>query len=164
MTGPPPTKRSRSAPSPNSILDRQALTRALDEAGIAVKGNQIDGFYQCLHREHYPPLDVFVKNYYLNEARADVYDPTPIKNNVSRKKNKNRVQLCKPFLKFLEDPHNGFVTVSSVVDSARTSQDGTTTKLAVRLHDGHLVESVLMRYVSKDGSRASLCVSSQVGT
>ena len=49
------------------------------------------------------------------------------------------------------------------MDDARTSADGTTTKLAVKLHDGHLVESVLMRYITKGGNRASLCVSSQVG-
>ena len=172
MTGPipaataspsPPTKRSRKAPSPNSVLDRPAFVKALDEAGIVVKANQIDGFYQGLHREHYPPLGDFVEMYYRNEARVDVYDPTPQKNMVSRKKNKNRVQLSRVFLDFLADPNNGFVTVTSTVDSAKTSKDGSTTKLAVRLHDGHLVESVLMRYVSKDGSRASLCVSSQVG-
>lgn len=163
MTGPPQPKRFRKPPNPNSVLDRQALIDALDKKGIVLKSKQIDGFYQCLHRQHYPDLPTFVDNYYRNEAKLDVPDPTPIKNKVSRKKNRNRVQLSKVFLNFLKDKDNGFVTISSTVDTAKTSKDCSTTKLAIRLHDGHLVESVLMRYVSKDGCRASLCVSSQVG-
>jgi adenine C2-methylase RlmN of 23S rRNA A2503 and tRNA A37 len=56
-----------------------------------------------------------------------------------------------------------------------TSADESTTKLAIQLHDGQLIESVLMRYGPSNSSnsssssnvegnnRASLCVSSQVG-
>jgi sorting nexin-8 len=162
MTAP---RRSRSPPSPDSILDRKALERALDAANIPLKKQHVDAFYQSLHRQHYPSLQEFVETYYCNEAKRDLKDPLlfPLKNNVSKKKNRNKLQLPKTLLDFLKDPNNGFVTVTSTVDQARTSADGTTTKLAVRLHDGHLVESVLMRYVTKDGSRVSLCVSSQVG-
>ncbi|EED91285.1 hypothetical protein THAPSDRAFT_34735, partial [Thalassiosira pseudonana CCMP1335] len=53
-----------------------------------------------------------------------------------------------------------FATLTSKVQSYRTSKDGSTTKIAVELQDGHVVESVLMRHA---GSRATLCVSSQVG-
>jgi sorting nexin-8 len=159
------SRRSRDPPSPNSILDRQALIRALDERNISLKSQHIDAFYQSLHRQHYPPLDKFVETYYLNEAKLSLDDaPTlPLKNKLSRKKNRNKLQLPKVLLDFIKDPNNGFVTITSTVDDARTSADGTTTKLAVKLHDGHLVESVLMRYITKGGSRASLCVSSQVG-
>ena len=158
------SRRSRDPPSPNSILDRKALEKALDAANIALKKRHIDSFYQGLHRQHYPPLGEFVETYYRNESKQNLpVPPLPLKNNVSNKKNRNKLQLPKALLDFLKDPDNGFVTLTSTVDDARTSADGATTKLAVKLHDGHLVESVLMRYVSKDGSRASLCVSSQVG-
>jgi len=157
------SKRSRSLPSPNSILDRPALLKALDEQGIALKLIQIEGLYQALHREHYPPLDKFVEKYYLNEAGEDTSDDMPLKNAVGKKKNRNKMQLNKQLLDFLKDPDNGFITICSKVEFASTSKDGSTTKLAVRLHDDHLVETVLMRYIRKDGGRASLCVSSQVG-
>ncbi|KAI2503985.1 hypothetical protein MHU86_10482 [Fragilaria crotonensis] len=88
---------------------------------------------------------------------------TPIKNQITKRKNRNLIQLSRQLLDFLKDPDNGFVTITSKVDLAVLSKDGATTKLAVRLHDDHLVESVLMRYINKDGGRASLCVSSQVG-
>jgi adenine C2-methylase RlmN of 23S rRNA A2503 and tRNA A37 len=157
------SKRLRSPPSPNSILDRPALSRALDDRGISLKAQQITGFYQALHRQHYPDLDTFVENYHRNEAREEQTDFRPLVNDISRKKNRNPTQLNRFLLEFLKDPNNGFVTMTTKVDLARLSKDGTTTKLAVRLHDGHVVESVLMRYKNKSGCRASLCVSSQVG-
>jgi adenine C2-methylase RlmN of 23S rRNA A2503 and tRNA A37 len=45
------------------------------------------------------------------------------------------------------------------VVKAVTCQDETTTKLLIRLQDGHLVETVVMRY----SHRSTVCVSSQVG-
>lgn len=161
----PKSKRSRSAPSPNSILDRPALMKALDERGIVLKSNQISGFYQALHRQHYPELDVFVENYYRHEAFRDNEEEEKAEKpkQINRKKNKNRMQISKQLLEFLKDPNNGFVTMTTKIDLALLSKDKSTTKLAVRLHDDHVVESVLMRYVTKDGCRASLCVSSQVG-
>ncbi len=45
------------------------------------------------------------------------------------------------------------------VVKAVTCQDESTTKLLVRLQDGHLVETVVMRY----SHRATVCISSQVG-
>ena len=184
------TSRGRKAPYPNSILDRRVLQQALDERGIVVKPMHIEGFYQALHRQHYPDLPVFVeqferfnrlaeqnkrssneetveqadeKKYRGDYYSSDLPTPAPLKNAVSRKKNRNRVQLPKALLKFLKEPDNGLVTVTSKVAVERTSADGSTTKLAIQLHDGQQVESVLMRYVSHDGSRASLCVSSQCG-
>ena len=161
----PKSKRSRKAPFPNSILDRPALLKALDDRGISLKAKQIEGFYQALHRQHYPELDKFVENYYRHEAKDNrtIDDSTPIKNQITSRKNRNLIQLSKQLLDFLKDPDNGFVTITSKVDLAVLSRDGSTTKLAVRLHDDHVVESVLMRYMNKDGGRASLCVSSQVG-
>ena len=94
---------------------------------------------------------------------AAAFTPAPLKNAVSRKKNRNRMQLPRVLIDFLREPDNGLVTVTSRVAVEQTSGDASTTKLAVQLHDGQLVESVLMRYVSHDGSRASLCVSSQCG-
>ena len=195
-TAKPRASRGRRAPFPNSILDRRVLQQALEERGIDVKPMHIEGFYQALHRQHYPDLPVFVEQYERYEREAmertsDVASHTtssistnnnqnnnpnnsnvytsdlpvaaPLKNAVSRKKNRNRVQLPNKLLNFLKDPNNGLVTVTSKVAVERTSGDGSTTKLAVQLHDGQQVESVLMRYISHDGSRASLCVSSQCG-
>lgn len=47
---------------------------------------------------------------------------------------------------------------SGQIDKHQTSADGTE-KLLTRLHDGHAIESVLLR----DGHRRTICVSSQVG-
>jgi adenine C2-methylase RlmN of 23S rRNA A2503 and tRNA A37 len=165
-------KRSRKAPSPNSILDRKAFEQALDDRGLEIKAMHIDTFYQALHRQHYPDLSEFVDNYYqfekeangrLSQTNANAITSRPLKNNVSSRKNRNKAQLPRKLLEFLKDPKNGFVTVTSKVALRKTSGDETTTKLAIQLHDGLLIESVLMRYISKDGSRASLCVSSQCG-
>ena len=177
--------RGRQAPFPNSILDRRVLLQALDEHGLTVKPIHIEGFYQALHRQHYPDLPDFVEQFerfnteaahrkssdtntvtsgiQSNTGNISLSSPAPIKNAVSRRKNRNRIQLPKVLLDFLKDPNNGLVTVTSKVAVEKTSADATTTKVAVQLHDGQMVESVLMRYVSHDGSRASLCVSSQCG-
>ncbi|CAB9508659.1 RNA methyltransferase RlmN [Seminavis robusta] len=178
----PKKGRGRPAPSPRSILDRQALLQALDERDIVVKQEHITGFYQSLHRHHYPPLTNFVEQYYHNEklaagnnvskkenATITEQPQLPLKNAITTRKNRNRINLPKLFLQFLADPANGFVTVTSQVAKVMTSGDGSTTKLAVQLHDGQLVESVLMRYGARQenkilkSGRASLCVSSQVG-
>jgi len=52
-------KQRRKGPYPYSVLDRNALTESLEEAGISLKRVHLDGFYQSLHRQHYPPLDKF---------------------------------------------------------------------------------------------------------
>ena len=178
------SSRGRKEPYPNSILDRRVLQRALDDRGLNIKPMHIEGFYQALHRQHYPDLPEFVEQYekYNEEAEnrkhgngyeqqpftdnhyaSDLARPAPLKNALSRKKNKNRIQLPNTLLNFLKDPQNGLVTVTSKVAVEKTSGDGSTTKLAIQLHDGQQVESVLMRYISHGGSRASLCVSSQCG-
>lgn len=167
MTAPIPSssKRSRSPPFPNSILDQNAFLGALEDRKIFLKPTQIDTFYQSLHRQHYPELPVFVDNYYKHEQGLSLEDSeiSPLKNKVSKSKNRNKKQLNKLLLDFLKDPNNGFATVTSTIDCAKQSSDQTTTKLAIKLYDGQMVESVLMRYNSIAGSRVSLCVSSQVG-
>eukprot|EP00300_Choanocystis_sp_HF-7_P017288 c19687_g2_i1.p1 GENE.c19687_g2_i1~~c19687_g2_i1.p1 ORF type:complete len:458 (+),score=82.65 c19687_g2_i1:41-1414(+) len=52
-----------------------------------------------------------------------------------------------------------FSAMTTTLEDAVTSKDGTTTKLIIRLQDGHLIESVMMRHTQ----RTTLCVSSQVG-
>eukprot|EP00934_Nitzschia_sp_Nitz4_P001510 Nitzschia sp. Nitz4//scaffold122_size67431//25934//27584//NITZ4_006085-RA/size67431-augustus-gene-0.52-mRNA-1//1//CDS//3329534403//1510//frame0 len=161
-----PKKQRRKAPYPNSVLDRAALVESLESAGIVLKQLHLDGFYQSLHRQHYPELQEFVQNYYKNERKEiETDDPAaekPLKNAVSNRKNRNRLQLPKPFLEFLLKTPD-FVTVTSKIQQKLTSADRSTTKLIVELHDGKVVESVLMRYDKKGSGRASLCVSSQVG-
>ena len=156
-------RRRRKAPNPqNSILDRDALQEALDEAGISLKKLHMDGFYQAMHRQHYPPLKQFVETYYKYQRKEYDEPIAPLKNAVSNKKNRNRVQLPKVFLQFLESTDK-FVTLTSKIHKRMTSKDRSTTKLVIELYDGQIVESVLMRYDRKGNGRASLCVSSQCG-
>ena len=182
-------KRSRDPLSPKPILDRRLLVEALAERGIELAPHRIDEFYQLLHRQHYPPLNEFIETYNRREkirlglesgvsnddnpatAAADLGQEAhaqvlarPFPNPVSKKMTKaNLHRLPKALLKFLSDPECDFVTLTTKVADSRLSKDGTTTKLAIELQDGHVVESVIMRYSSPGGSRASLCVSSQVG-
>lgn len=142
------------------------MNESLESAGISLKKMHMDGFYQALHRQHYPPLDQFVETYYKHERKeVDVNNPAsfkPLKNSVTNRKNKNRLQLPKAFLEFLRKTPD-FVTMTTRIQQRKTSADRSTTKLIVELHDGQVVESVLMRYDRKGSGRASLCVSSQVG-
>ena len=177
-------KGRRKAPYPNSILDRTALTEALEEAGVSVKRVHVDSFYQALHRMHYPPLEQFVERY-RNESvdpppkysqaedqpqdenisgqeNVKAYGNRPLQNAVTNKRNKNKKQLPKKFLEYLATTED-FVTHTSRIKERLTSNDGSTTKLIVELYDGFVVESVLMRYDKKGSGRASLCVSSQCG-
>jgi hypothetical protein len=170
-TGSGSVRRRRKAPFPNSILDRRALVQTLEDRNLMISPFHITAFYAALHRQHYPDLPTFVANYYKFENGETSSGPTvvrPLKNRVSTKKNRNKSQLPRKFLDFLQEDaqSSGFVTVTSRIEFAQTSADRSTTKLAVQLHDGQLVESVLMRYVStatSNNSRASLCVSSQCG-
>lgn len=182
-------KRSRGPLSPKPILDRKLLTKALSEKGIELKPGRLDAFYQLLHRQHYPPIGEFIRMYQEGEklrlsgranqiekgARAsageDIFTASstkvrvaPLKNNVSARGTKKNLHLLpRQFLDFLADSNCGFVALTSKVVDSRLSKDGSTTKLAVELQDGHFVESVIMRHRSPNGSRATLCVSSQVG-
>ena len=172
-------KGRRQPPYPNSILDRKALTEALEEAGIQIKRIHIDTFYQALHRHHYPPLAEFVENYYSNERKEYLkkddddnqenhqqqqqqQPEKPLKNRVTSRKNPNKQQLPRAFLEYIKTTSD-FVNCTSRVKEALTSNDKSTTKLIVELYDGFVVESVLMRYNQKGSGRASLCVSSQCG-
>ena len=160
-------KRKRDPLSPKPILDKKHLLSALESKGIYLTQLQLATFYQLLHRQHYPELKTFVEQYY-HEANGTTpsnanTNNLPTKNPISSKKKNLGRELPKAFLQFLSDDSNDFVTVTSKILSKPTSKDGTTTKMAVELQDGHVVESVLMRHVSNKGSRATVCVSSQVG-
>lgn len=115
------TKRSRKTAYPNSILDRTALVQALEDRGLIVKHVHITAFYQALHRQNYPSLEEFVENYHRHEDEVvsrSIQLPSvqrPLRNKVSSRKNKNKVQLPKGFIAFLSDPGNGFVTIMSKV-------------------------------------------------
>lgn len=163
-------KRRRDPLSPRPILDRAALLGALKSEGIPLRNEgQVDLFYQLLHRSGYPPLKEFASELIGGGAvAADGNDDGSVivassskkfrtKNAISSRPGR-RTQLPKSFLSYLATTDD-FATVTSKVQAHRTSSDGTTTKLAVELQDGHVVESVLMRH----GSRVTICVSSQVG-
>jgi hypothetical protein len=217
-------KSRRKQAYPRSVLDQKALADAIDDVGISdtVKAMHVTGFYQALHRQHYPDLKIFVENYYKFEKdsmdnnnldhKGDDADKDgsqcfdlesenrnestsgrsyvvgnnrvkyngirhhrPLKNNISNKKNVNKIQLPKCFLEMLYDTKD-LVTSTSTVVAVHNSVDKSTTKLIIRLHDDQLIESVIMRYSGSNrnssgngstcttaGGRASLCVSSQCG-
>ena len=167
MTASTKPRGRRKPPSPNSVLDPTALRKALDDANVSIKPTHMTAFYHALHRQGYPSLADFCKNYDMTgEKNADLLLPqVPLRNKVTLKKNRNKLQLPKAFMEFLKTT-TALTTLTSKVLQQQTSSDGTTTKLAIELHDGNVVESVLMRYANpytSSGGRASLCVSSQVG-
>jgi hypothetical protein len=157
-------KARRKAPPVHSVLDRTALTQALEDKGITqVTRNHLDAFYQSLHRENYCSLPDFVETYYKNERFEHSGEKDrPSRNKISAKKCRNLMQLPKPFLNYLLTTKE-FATLTSKIQQAKTSADRSTTKLIVELWDGQIVEAVLMRYERKGNGRASLCVSSQCG-
>jgi hypothetical protein len=169
--------RRKGPTAPKSILDDKALLAALQERGVAIKDIHLSAFYQALHRQQYPDLPTFVENFYKHESNRQqqqhgellptLTGPSAQTSPVSlcKNKNRNKMQLPKAFLEFLSDPQNGFATMTSKIVEAQTSSDKSTTKLAIELHDGKMIESVLMRYNknSQENHRASLCISSQCG-
>ena len=168
---PPKIKRKRSPLSPKPILDSKLLQEELLANDILLKPNHLDTFYQLLHRFEYPPLDEFI-NHYNNQdfikstnetSKGESHAPNSKESDVQKKRRRNVRQLPRAFLDYLSSPNCNFVTLTTTVQSRPTSSDQTTTKLAIQLQDGHVVESVLMRHFSRDGARATVCVSSQVG-
>ena len=155
--------------SPKPILDRPALEKALKANGVVLKnpGRHLDVFYQQLHRSGYPPLKELIaelrgrttSTHGNNENSEAVTGAsvTPRSSSISKRPGK-RPQLPKALLDYLENTDD-FEVCTSRIQLAQTSSNGSTTKLAVELQDGHVVESVLMRHEG----RVTICVSSQVG-
>ena len=154
-------KGRRKAPYPNCILDRSALTEALEEAGVSVKRVHVDAFYAALHRAHYPPLHKFVEIYRSESAdpppkysqveeepqdenksgreNVKAYGSKPLRNAVTNKRNKNKKQLPKKFLEYLATTED-FVTHTSRVKERLTSSDGSTTKVRqIQFHSVRVV-------------------------
>ena len=171
-------KRFRDPLCPKPILDRAAFEKVLKANGINLSTNHFDSFYQRLHRSGYPPLADFVTelrgesisavgggnddgSVSVSASTSNFRTKNPISSRPGR-----QAQLPKALLEFLSDnvaaatdSNDKFATLTSKIQMHQTSADGTTTKLAVELQDGHVVESVLMRHEG----RTTLCVSSQVG-
>ena len=152
------------------ILDQDTLRKALRSANIHLKANQLESFYQQLHRQNYPSLSDFVKNYSANANRKknemSVSNNNHLNTKTKQKTQKNALQLPKAFLNFLlesenlknernvetepvinEDEYSSlyqipqFATLTSYVSHHATSADGTTTKLAVTLQGNNLNNS-----------------------
>ena len=176
----PTQNASRSVPVPNTVLDRPALTKALEDAGIIVKPKYIDYLYEHLHRQHYPSLPIFVQEY--KKILAEVGgggdhssvcsdDSTVLSSpGGSRSSRRSTVQyrftrhrLPTKLLNFIADPNNGFVTTTSRIVRKKTSASGNSCKIVIALHDGLLIETNVMRYHEEKGERACVSVASQVG-
>lgn len=172
-------------PPRDAILDPQFLRDQLE-----ISERHLAGFYHSLHRLDYPVTTAeFVAQQYpstkyddlrrsdgISVAKKDggkddlgdqggqglvqgLGTSSPVRTIMSTK---NKVQLPKRFLEFLKSYTGN--TLTSRVHSVHNSANTLTTKLVIELHDGMLVESVIMRYDKKTKiPRASLCVSSQVG-
>ena len=127
---PPPPPRKRLVQTTFSALDTAAIYRLLEEKNITLK-NQDMHVSEFLRRLH--------KAKYPSLEDFDFSD------------------FPKLFISFMKE---NFQTRTSTVTLTQTSKDKSTTKLLIRLHDGHMVESVVMRH---ETGRTTLCVSSQVG-
>ena len=101
--------RKRTVPNPNTILDTVHLIKTLEELniyGTKILPIHILAFYQALHRQHYPTLTDFVKNYYANEREAQLEHPN--------RGNKNRNTTSDD----LDDSKEESITISA---SSKTS-------------------------------------------
>jgi sorting nexin-8 len=172
-------KTNRAKPFPNTILDRQALEQALDNAGIIVKPRKIDYFYEHLHRQNYPPLPAFVQSYkavlaehteisdddsisvFSSPGGGSIISRTDTRHSLHHRYSRHK--LPTNFLDFLENPNSGFVTTTSQVVGKKTSASGNSCKIIIALHDGLLVETFISKYHENNGDHASVSVSSQVG-
>jgi Radical SAM superfamily len=161
------TRRSRSPPSPNTILDRKALTKTLDDLNVRVKERHVDYLYEHLHRQNYPELGTFVEEYKKifadHPAEVSVSSEDSTASPDSKEPHHHRLQLPTALLDFLSDRSNGFVTTTSTVVAIEKSPSGDATTIVLALHDGLLIETHVMRYREQDGNHASVSVSSQVG-
>jgi adenine C2-methylase RlmN of 23S rRNA A2503 and tRNA A37 len=181
-------RRRRTGPAPLSVLNRAALVQALDDQGTPLKPIHVEAFYQWLHRWQYPEPKEFVQRVrqlaphhktttsiaavVVNDENVS-HNPRAVSLDASRMPTTTHISstTAKPqfpqfFLDFLHT--SPFVTLTSRIQSTHTSSDGSTTKFAIELYDGQVVESVVMRYqpspeTGAGGTRISLCVSSQCG-
>ena len=136
---------------PKSILNRSDLIKDLNLNSIKISSKQLDIFYHLIHLQDYPTLSNFVSWYYNNDSNSS---------STSASKNKKvKKQLPKHFLQYINKTKD-YVTLTSSVHSIYTTPHSSTTKLIIKLQDGHLIECVSMYYTN---SRYTLCVSSQVG-
>jgi adenine C2-methylase RlmN of 23S rRNA A2503 and tRNA A37 len=151
-----PSSRRKTVPC---VLDRQALLQALEDRGSPLKLIHLEAFYHCMHKWGHPEPADFVKLY------RDAFYPPGADADALKKLTRNKPQFPKSFLDFLQT--TSFVTMTTAIKAVNTSADKSTTKLAIALHDGLVVESVIMRYQPSEqgagGHRVSLCVSSQSG-
>lgn len=161
------SRRSRAPPAPNTILDRKALTKSLDDLNVVVKKRHVDYLYEHLHRQNYPELLTFVEDYKQifadHPAEVSISSEDSTASPDSKETHYHCHRLPTALLDFLSDPSNGFVTTTSTVVAIEKSPSGDTTKVVLALHDGLLIETHVMRYREQDGNHASVSVSSQVG-
>ena len=188
-TKPDSFSEDRKPPSPNTILDRDALIKALHDANMVVKTKHIDYLYESLHWQNYPDLVDFVANYYRIKAESPVaessissqasvdsrssptagtsvssHDSVDSKSSpISPHRVHRQRRLPRRLLNFLSDPNNGFVTCTTTVVSTESSPSGNATRIVLALHDGLLIETQLMVYREHHENHISVSLSSQVG-
>ena len=102
----------------------------------------------------------------FNPSEAELADPTSAVHNVTQVTPALVPSLPGRMYPLLASK---FSLLTSRLQSHKTSADGSTTKLLIRLQDGQHIESVIMRHKQQDiatgraEQRITLCVSSQVG-
>lgn len=116
-------------------------------SGSKIPVLQIDALMKCLEEEKIKPLNAYrLLRWVLKNPTSSDWDEVPYED------------LELPH-RMIEVMKKNFVFKSSKISERLDSNDGTTTKLLIELHDGEEVEAVVMRHEK----RATLCVSSQVG-
>jgi adenine C2-methylase RlmN of 23S rRNA A2503 and tRNA A37 len=154
---------------PNKTTTNSTNKNVVRGAATSTKTNntnmdhQIDVLHQLLHKAKYPSdLSIFFGS--LEKTNKD---------NTKRAPKGMSLNL----VRYLQENSNKYTVKTSRILSSHTSSDGSTTKLAIELHDHQVIETVIMRHgrrnngtgagnhngTSTGSSRNTICVSSQVG-
>jgi adenine C2-methylase RlmN of 23S rRNA A2503 and tRNA A37 len=160
-----------------SLFDRKALLRRLHEAQVPIKQRHLEMFYEALHRNHYPPLKDFMADH-CRKLVARRAAATDCSLSVSSDESGSTIKPLLPskyrrlsphLIRFFADNLNSFETVASRIVSTTTSKSGNATSIDIEMQDGHVVETMLMRYNEESknggvgGGRASVSLATQVG-
>lgn len=125
---------------------------ALTTNGIHVEPSGVDFLYYRLHHHNYPSLSDFAHSHRIVQKRSAV----------SHSILRNPTQLPPKLLEFIEDPNNGFLTLTSSILSVRKSSTGRSLRISIQIRDQEVIDTVVMRYSDGERDLASLSVASQV--
>jgi len=144
-----------------SILDRGALQRALDHAGVIIKPRQIDSLYIRLFQQGFPPLETLFQSY-RNELQALKAVTHPQLRHTVRHQVSHHIPL-----RLIDYVLNSgmYRTMTTTIASTAASASGHSIQFHLVLpSSGRHVRTVVTQYKLKDQTCLSVTVSSQVGS